>query len=360
MLTVTFRDPPRRGERGATLFVVLITLVGLTILGSAGLVLSKTGIEHSENVEAGMEAFYAADEGLLRYAGDPSSTGAAAATYTIGQANVMVTPTQVADMGPRRAMYRLRSVATHTDSDGRTTSRAVSAMAIYSEGDIKVKGAFTSGTGILKNGGSGEINGNDQAPGGDPACPDSPGDAVAGVAVPTAGYTQDGGTSVPQGDPDIGEYTQAELMEEIGIDWAGVIDDGLQAADYLVPPDSWPNFGSLPADEWPVIMVDANHVVDAGDSGRGTLIVTGNLEMNGTFAWDGILLVGGYVTSNGYQTIRGATVTSLNTTLGDVVPSSDIGNGNKKFLYDSCMVKQASKAAFGGLALVPGSWTEDG
>jgi hypothetical protein len=108
-----------------------------------------------------------------------------------------------------------------------------------------------------------------------------------------------------------------------------------------------------------VIFVDGNHAVGPSDTGQGTVIVTGNLEMNGDFNWDGIILVGGYITSNGYQTVTGATVTGLNQLLGETVPSSDIGNGNKKFLYDSCKVKLASKAAFGGLALVAGSWREE-
>lgn len=345
------------GERGAALAIVLIALVGLTILGGAGMALTKDDVLHSENVEVATGAYYAADDGLMRYIG-ASNDGTTGATYSIGGSTVTVTPTQLADMGTGRAMYRIRSVATSTDSRSISTTRAVSALAFYASGEIKVKGAFTAAGGVLKNGGSGEISGSDLAPGGTPACPDSPGADVAGVVVPPGGYSQSGGSLVPDGDPPVDDTkTAEELLEEVGINWEAVTADGLTLADYNIPPDTWPT--SFPPGEWPVIFVDGNHSVGPSDTGRGTVIVTGNLEMNGSFNWDGIILVGGYITSNGYQTVTGATVSGLNELLGESVPSSDIGNGNKKFLYDSCNVKQASKAAFGGLALVPGSWREE-
>lgn len=337
--------------------IVLITMIGLAILGGAGMAITKVDLLHSENVEVATSAFYAADEGLQRYVGS-SNDGSAAAAYTIDGATVTVTPTPLADMGTGRAMYRIRSTATVTDPRGAATTRAVSAVAFYHSGEVKVKGSFTAAGGLLKNGDSGEITGVDQSAGGDPACPDSPGADVAGVVVPPGGYVQNGGSLVPEGDPAVDSTkTAVELLEEVGVNWEALAEGGLTVADYVIPPDTWP--ASIPDDEWPVILVDGNHAVGPDDDGQGTLIVTGNLAMSGSFEWDGIVLVGGYITSNGYQTISGATVSGLNQLLGETVPSSDIGNGNKKFLYDSCMVKQASKAAFGGLAVVPGSWREE-
>jgi hypothetical protein len=80
--------------------------------------------------------------------------------------------------------------------------------------------------------------------------------------------------------------------------------------------------------------------------------------MNGDFSWNGLVLVGGYLTSNGFQTVEGATITGLNELLGESTPSSDLGNGNKAFRYQSCYLTMASRAAFGGLSEVPGSWFE--
>jgi hypothetical protein len=224
---------------------------------------------------------------------------------------------------------------------------------------VVAKASFASGSGLQKNGGAGTISGVDQAPGGDPKCPNSPAATVAGVAVPPGGYTQSGGGLVPQGAPDVYEAPSGiELLQSTGVPWNKIVNEGLLAPDYTVPPDSWPDFGSMGPDEWPVIYVKNNIEVTPTESGRGTLIVRNNLTMNGSFEWDGLVLVGGYVTSNGYQTVQGATITGLNELIGETTPASDLGNGNKKFLYESCNLTMASKAAFGGLAEVPGSWFE--
>lgn len=348
-----------REERGAAVMIVLVVLVGLTILGAAGLTITRDDIRQSENLEASTEAFYAADAGLQRYLGE-SNNGSGAVTYTIGPSSVTVTPTTLTTLAGGQGMFRVRSVATHTDAVGRTTSRAVGALAVYKPGTpVTVTAALASGTGLHKNGGSGTISGEDLASPSDPQCPQLPGPDVAGVTVPSSGYSQSGGSTVP--DSIDFKVTGEDVVNGTGVDWASVSEDGGGNPDYTVPPDSWPNFDNLPEDEWPVIFVDGNADVTPDDSGRGTIIVTGNLTMSGSFEWDGIVLVGGYMTSNGYQTVTGGMITGLNILLGESVPTSDIGNGNKKFLYNSCYVKLASEQFMdgGGMAIVPGSWSEE-
>jgi len=351
-----------RDERGSVVMMVLVVLVGVTILGAAGLAITSDDVRQSENLGASTEAFYAADAGLQRYLGE-SNNGSSAASYTIGSSSVTVTPTGFTTLAGGQGMFRVRSVASHTDPRGAVTTRAVSALAIYRSGaTVSAKAALASGTGLLKNGGSGTISGEDLASPSDPLCPASPGGDVAGVSVPPSGYSQNGGKSVPDGDPPIDDSQAAEdLLKDTNIPWADLHDNGGDIADYNVPPDDWPDFDALDEDEWPVIYVNDNLDVAPEDSGRGTIIVTGNLVMNGSFQWDGIILVGGYMTSNGYQTITGATITGLNILLGESVPTSDVGNGNKKFLYNSCYVAAASETLMGGggLAIVPGSWTEE-
>lgn len=348
-------------DRGAALMIVLVVLVGLTVLAAAGLTVTRDDVRQSENVEASTEAFYAADAGLQRYMGE-SNDGSTAVTYTVGSASVTVTPTPLTTLAGGEGMFRIRSVATHTDAAGTTTSRAVSALSVHRPpGTLTTTAALASGTGLQKNGDSGEISGADQASLSDPLCPAVPGDSVAGVTVPPGGYTQSGGDPVPTGEPDVDDSkTSQELLEATNIDWEDLHDNGGDIAQYTVPPDDWPDFDALDDDEWPVIYVDGDAELAPEDSGRGTIIVTGNVALSGSFEWDGILLAGGYLTSNGYQTITGATVTGLDVLLGESVPTSDIGNGHKKFLYNSCYVETASKGFMGGgMAMVPGSWTEE-
>ncbi len=74
--------------------------------------------------------------------------------------------------------------------------------------------AWTSLTGLSKKGGSGTISGVDACGAAAP---------VAGVAVASPGYSQNGGSSVPSGSPNIANLgTPAQAAAAIKIDWAGI------------------------------------------------------------------------------------------------------------------------------------------
>ncbi len=346
-------------ERGAALVIVLIALVGLTALAAAGIVTTGADIKIAENMDASTRAFYAADAGLQTFIGSSTDGTSGAVFAPDSLTTVTITPMKLTELAGRRVLYRITSRAVYVAAPGDTAVRSISRVAIFSDGSIKVPASFTSASGLLKTGTAGTISGLDYASAGDPNCPDSPAPAVAGVKVPPSGYYQDGGVPVPDGDPPIDETQPADqMLAEIGIDWHSIVSGDLIAPDYTIPPDMWPNFGALGADEWPVILVDGNGAVSPSNSGRGTIIVTGNLAMNGSFSWDGAILVGGYITSNGFQTVEGATVAGLNVMLGENPAATDIGNGNKDFKYDSCKLKHATQAAFGGLSEMPGTWSE--
>jgi hypothetical protein len=346
-------------ERGAALIIVLIALVGLTALAAAGMVTTGSDLQIAENMDASTRAFFAADAGLQTYFGS-NTDGTTGATYVNDSlTTVTVNPLKLTEIAGGRVLYRVTSTAVYVQAPGDTAMRSISRVAIFSDGSIAVPASFTSAAGFIKSGDAGVISGQDWASAGNPKCPNSPKPAVAGVKVPPSGYNQDGGDPVPDGDPPIDEtQTAEEMLNSIGLDWDGIVNGGLIAPDYTIPPDSWPNFGTLPADEWPVIYVEDNISLSPSNSGRGTLIVRNNLMLNGSFNWDGAILVGGYITSNGYQTVEGATLAGLNIMLGENPPSTDIGNGTKEFKYHSCKLKQATQAAFGGLSEVPGTWSE--
>ena len=64
--------------------------------------------------------------------------------------------------------------------------------------------------------------------------------------------------------------------------------------------------------------------------------------------WDGIVLVGGKLTSNGNNTTSGATLSGLNLLLPGAIqpPPSTVddatANGQKTYLYNSCNVARAA------------------
>jgi len=119
------------------------------------------------------------------------------------------------------------------------------------------------------------------------------------------------------------------------------------SADVVIPGSTWPSFAS--ADYWPVIYVDQATSWNLPGSGRGMLIVRNDMAIGGSIQWDGIILVGGALISNGNNTVNGALVTGLNVLLGQAVPPSNIGNGTKTYRYDSCNVENAMQK-FNGLA----------
>jgi len=117
---------------------------------------------------------------------------------------------------------------------------------------------------------------------------------------------------------------------------------------------------------WPVIEI-RNFDYGAGtptwtlslpNSGRGTLVVHGNMLIDGGLAWQGIILVGHALTSNGNNTVTGATVSGLNAKLGYDVPTSDVGNGTKTFQYDSCDLAAASEG-MAGMRAYPNAWVDN-
>jgi hypothetical protein len=343
-----------RNEGGFALLMALLTLIGLTALAAAGFVLSNTDNRVSQNHTSSLEAFLTANAGLYEYLGTQSD-GETAQTYTYGTGTANVSGQELLEIGDGRRLYRITALATYDSPEGGTATRTVSAVAMFAEAEVEFPAAIAAVPGLDKQGGAGEIDGNDHADEGD--CYIAVDYPVAGVLVPTGGYNQDGGSSVPAGDPDIYEMDLEALMELLHLDWQGVVNGDLYP-DYTVPANDWPDFGTLSPDDWPTVQVTGDIAVGSVHSGQGTLVVTGDLTMNGSFSWDGILLVGGVLTSNGNQTIEGAVVTGLNMLLGQTVEESHLANGNKKFRYNSCNVVFAKQAAFGGLIEIPGTWTE--
>jgi hypothetical protein len=209
--------------------------------------------------------------------------------------------------------------------------------------------AWTSLSGLLKNGGSGTISGADNCGSGTP---------VAGVAVPNVpGYTQNGGSSVPSGAPNIMNMgTQSQANGMVGIDWVTILSGMALSADIVIPGSSWPSFTNT--NYWPVIYVDQATPFALPASGRGMIIVRNDMTISDAMQWDGIILVGGTFTSNGNNTVSGALVTGLNVLLGQSVPPSNIGNGTKTYRYDSCNVTNAV-TKFNGLAPLRNSSTDN-
>ena len=349
-------------RRGFALPVVVIVVFVLAAALAGGFAMARlerggddsgrATIFAQSNAEAALQRAMTERAAVGLAAGLPPASDSVRVTLPTGYADVIVTRVRPA-VGAAPPVYVVRAHGFSTASRVAQTPAAeytVTQMAVWRTGTMTVKSAFTSLTGIAKNGTSGEINGNDDCPlaagGGKPP--------VAGVAVPQSpGYTQSGGSpsSVLQGSPLIDSTlgtTAAAMAPNVPVDWVGIT-SGSITPDFT---STWDGVG-FPSAAWfsanpgtyPITIV-ANDTAASKSftlpyAGRGMLIVFGNMIISGSDMWNGVVLVGGTITSNGNNTINGAVVTGLNVKLGYPVPVNAIGNGNKDFQYNSCTVASA-------------------
>jgi len=241
--------------------------------------------------------------------------------------------------------------------DTTTSVRSVGLMVQWSTQAINVTGAWTSLSGLNKQGNAGQIDGNDQ-------CGRKP--AVAGVLVPKGDYTSSGGF-VPTGNPPLDTSKTLDQLEPlVTIDWNGIINGNALTYDYVVPPDAFPSAAWFTADtsRWPIIRVKTNDFT-LPNAGRGIIVADGDFTISGSDMWDGVILVGGQLTSNGNNTTSGTTVSGLNYKLpGAVQPppgyinDNATANGTKSYVYNSCNVNRATQRLRHYVALA-NTWVDD-
>jgi hypothetical protein len=350
-----------RTRRGAALPVVILLMVILALSLTAAFTLNSSELRVVDNQQEQIEAFALAESGRERYLNDRASfgfVGEPAASESIrvvqasGYADVVVTRVRQS-AGGVPGLYALRSTGVRTNvrmAGVPAATRTVGQISKWETGMMNVPGAWTSLSGIHKNGGSGVITGVDE-------CGALP--AVGGVAVPTTpGYSQNGGASVPTGVPPIKDLgPQPASNDSARVDWAGVLSGASLVPNVTVPPQAFPPASAFSdPNYWPIIKVTGNLTLP--NNGRGVLIISGNFTLSGGQQWDGVVLVGGTLTSNGNTTVRGVTITGLNQQLGIPVPRSDVGNGNKTFRYNSCLVARALQP-MAGLVPLDNAWADN-
>jgi len=286
--------------------------------------------------------------------------------FADGMAIVRATPVLV-NVAAGKGKYFITSTGYDSTSgigggSGRQSmaSRTVGVFVTWNTNTMNVIGAWTSLTGIVKNG-TGTITGVDQC---------GSGRNVAGISVPQYAGRADlsvAGNWQPTGSPPYDTTkTFAQESASVRIDWAGLKAGTLVPADIVIGTGTFPSLATFAADTnyWPII-----HVTNGGGAvfplphqGRGMLIVDGDLSISGSNQWSGVIMVGGILTSNGNNVSEGATLSGLNALTGTRPSASTsddaVANGQKSYVYDSCSVARAT-SAFARYTMMPNTWMDN-
>ena len=350
-------------RRGAILPMTILMLAIMAVAVAITYARLSSERRNTSDAQAQAAAFEVAQSGLARYLANlPTGTkpgwGTATATYNDlpgGTATVSIRQVRDTTTGPPMlpAVYAITSVGSNTTArrygaSAAPAQRTVATYAIWTPSPFDLNAALTTLTAINKTGVSGEMSGIDN-------CGVMP--SIPGVAVPTGTYT--GPVAPIDGNPDnipVGLGTPGPAgtaKNQIGVDWAGIVQGPISPIlphDYLYP--TWPTATQM--NDWPVIRVNGDLTLPS--SGKGILVVTGNVTLSGSQNWDGLILVGGSITSNGNNHTMGAVIAGLNVKLGQVVPSSQL-NGNKTYEYDSCALQRAL-GHIGSIQRVRNGWID--
>lgn len=355
--------PNNAERRGFAIPIALLVIAALTIMIAGGFSLvsaerrsvadQKSQISAFRIAEQGLEIFLVRRDSLL--AGKPTYSrvpGAIPDTAVIpvpgGVATVTLTRLRPVK-GSQSGLYVARSRGVETSGAFAGTPQGVRTVAQYvlwEPAPMQVLAGWTALSGLQENGGAGTLGGID-------VCHDSA--SVAGVVVPVnPGYT---GKVIAVGDPPV----DSVAPDSVAIDWNGIVNLGYITPTITIPPASWPTaamtaaYADSNSTYYPIVRANGDFVLPS--SGRGMLIVTGSLTLNGSVGWLGVILVGNDITSNGNSTIGGATVSGLNVKLGTYVPGAT-GNGTKQYNYNSCEVAKAT-TTMGALVTLRNTWVDN-
>jgi hypothetical protein len=364
--------------------MVIVVLLVLTASFAGGVALArgeralddagKASVLAQTYAESGLERI-ASDRTALGLSGQPGASDSTRVAFTGGYYDLITTRIRPSSGTTIPALYYLRShaVVTRASVAGAPAAEyTVTTIATWLNGSMTVQSALTGYNGTDKAGAAGAISGVDQCA----VVDGGTGTSLPAVAVPTT--ASDGG---PGYDGSLAPLEGSPLVQSIGanpfaaaaaspIDWPAIYNGTAIipqfTSDYQgngFPTQAW--FDANPT-VFPVIFVangppNSGHEFILNHFGRGMLIVQDDILLNGnTAGWDGVLLVGGRIRTNGSNRVAGATVAGLNTQFGVTPQPSDINdlNGTKAFLYNSCTVSRAV-AGLGSMRIYKNTWANN-
>ncbi len=342
--------PGAHPEGGFALAVVMVLLFAIGVAAATSYQTVRTEASMSLSAKQGSEALAAARAGLERFLAEQRHALPVERTYTFGDARAVVTPRLIRATPYWKQRYLIKSVGTFVDPriPGHAAERIVYQMVDHHRSPVSVRGALMSpSTSVDLQGSLVTVSGADGATSSD--CSEAPAASIAGVVAGGSVGVLDGANVT--GSPATVSYPGSEAtLDSLGLDW-----DVMTDSNFPVEHDgSWPDFGSIPSDSFPAVRYWGDFYGYYYMSGRGVLIVTGDLRFYDGFEWDGIILANDMlnVTDDRNFDVQGLVVPGM-----DGVGEAFDYRWDGTIRYHSCNVLEAGKF-LAHLEPVEGTWWE--
>ncbi len=297
----------RSDRRGFVLVLVVMMLFAISVAGAAGYLVVNSEFTMARHADEGSEALAAARAGLHRFVAEQIGVVGDSVSYAIGGGVAMITTRKIAEEDSLTHLYYVRSEGTVVDpfTPGVPARRVVGAYAYSHRRPLAHHAAFmVTANAVYAQNSGGVIDGDEHNSSSD--CPGGNADDITGAIARVTTGQQSGGNldGSPNGEQWSGGFTQ--MYDSVGLRW-DVLSDPTFPVDFEGTP---PNWASLPSDSFPVVRVNGYFNPGSSWSGRGVLIVNGELDASSSFSWDGIVLAGS-VDDIHEGTIRGMLVGGL-------------------------------------------------
>ncbi len=271
----------RESERGGfVLALVVLMLFAISVMGTAGYLMVSAETRMARYATQGEEALAIARGGLQRFVSEQLGVVADSGRYAIGAGEAVVTARRVSVVNASTHLYFIRSEGSVVDPllPDTPARRVVGAYAYQRRSPLPLHAALVARVEELDV--DGTVRGDDIfgvfCPGG------------AALSIPGAVAEDDIDVNgILTGTPPalLWSGTHADFLDQSGIRW-DVLSDPVDFEDVR------PDFGSLPADSFPVLRINGSRHFNGSWSGRGVLIVTEQFDANASFSWEGIILAG--------------------------------------------------------------------
>jgi hypothetical protein len=287
---VTRHAGRRRSDRGGfVLAVVVMMLFAISIAGAAGYLVVNSEFAMAGYADEGAEALVVARAGLHRFVSEQIGVVGDSVSYAIGGGVALITTRKLAERDSLTDLYYVRSVGSVTNvaTPNSPARRVVGAFAYHHRRPLAHHAAMmVSATAVYAQNASGIIDGDNQNSPSD--CPGGNADDITGAIARTTTGELSGGDldGDPNGEQWSGGFTQ--MYDSVGLRW-DVLSDPTFPVDF---DGVAPNWASLPSDSFPVVRVHGYFNPGSSWSGRGVLIVNGELDAGASFSWNGIVLAG--------------------------------------------------------------------